>query len=183
MNVEQKKVLENLEKTRNIFWNIPKNTAEFLQMLIHGLQAKKVLEIGTSNGYSGIFLASALAQHDGLLYTVESHHERFFSAQENFKQAGLEKFIKQIYGHAPEILSEITEIFDLVFIDATKMEYKSYFQAFASKIKKYGIIVADNCITHAKDLHNFMEFIKTNADFQSCILPFDNGLLMSIKIG
>lgn len=183
------RVLEDLEKTAGSFWNVPRSTGSFLNIITRAIKAKKVLEVGTSNGYSGIFLAEALSHNQGTLYTVESHKERFALAAANFKKAGLDSHIEQILGHAPEVFvdfakrREAQEGFDVIFIDATKMEYKSYLEALMPFLKPEGVLVADNCLSHKSELEDFLEFTQKSPFLQSTLLPFDNGLMLCLKTG
>ncbi len=173
--------LEEVRKGAVPFWNVPQTTALFLHMMVRVTQAKKVLEIGTSNGYSGIHLAEALSHNQGVLYTVESHAERFKIAGQNFQRAGLTPFIKQIFGHAPEILPEVNEVLDLIFLDATKLEYKSYLEVLIPKLRSGGVMIADNCVSHRKELGEFFKLVEEAPELESVLLPFDSGLLMAIK--
>jgi len=193
------RVLNELDLKRPNYWNVPRSTGEFLYELVRILDARRILEIGTSNGYSGIFLASALKslgerrsalEDEGLgvvgkLFTVESHQERFEEARENFGRAGLSEYVWQVRGHAPEVLLEggdeglRSEFFDLVFIDATKMEYESYLEAVLPVLRPGGLIVADNCLSHAEDLGEFFEYVREHMN--GYLLPLDNGLLFISK--
>lgn len=178
--------LEAVKRGRVKFWNIPKSSAEFLNKLILLAKCKRVLEIGTSNGYSGIYLAEALSHTEGLLYTIESHEGRFDLARENFKKSGLENYVKQVFGHAPEIFDSLHKDldlpWDLIFIDATKIEYVSYLDGLLPKLRVGGVMVADNCISHGKGLGPFFDFVDSQKNLRSVLLPFDNGLLMAVKI-
>ena len=174
-------ILKNLEKTSEQFWNIPQTTAQFLHIVVRSTNAKKILEIGTSNGYSGIYFAEALSHVNGRLYTIESHKKRFELARYNFEQSGLTPFIQQIFGHAPEILSQIEETFDLIFLDATKMEYKSYIEVLLPKLKPGGLIISDNAISHSKAMKDYTDFINTQQNLENTLLPIDNGLMISYK--
>ena len=152
-----------------------------LQMMVMVTQATKVLEIGTSNGYSGIHFAKVLSHTGGILYTVESHKERFEMARNNFQRAGVDHCIRQIFGHAPEILSSLDGPFDIVFIDATKYEYKSYFEIIWPLLRKGGVCIADNCSSHASELEEFFHLIQLRAKANSVLLPFDNGVMVLVK--
>ena len=184
------------------FWNVPRTTAEFLGLMVRICAARKVLQIGTSNGYSGLFMAEALSHSKGLLYTVESNRSRFEAAAENFRKSGLEDYIRQVLGHAPEVFvgaesgyakgnladGRVSRVelsrerdFDLVFIDATKNEYLSYLEAVLSKVRPGGLIIADNCISHRGELGEFFGFVDGRRDLESVLLPFDNGLLAIFK--
>jgi len=172
-------------------WNVPRTTAEFLAMMVRACGARKVLEIGTSNGYSGLFMAEALSHGGGLLYTVESNRARYEEAARNFTEAGLSSVVRQVLGHAPEVLRESGGIpragtlaeerdFDFVFMDATKNEYLSHLEAVLPKLRKGGLIVADNCVSHRAELDGFFRFVEGRDDLKSVLLPFDSGLMVMI---
>jgi predicted O-methyltransferase YrrM len=164
-------LLLQLEKTANKFWNVSREAGEFLYTFTRAINAKNVLEIGTSNGYSGIFLAQACKK----LYTVESHAKRFALATQTFKKAKLTHKIKQVKGHAPEILPSIRAKFDLAFFDATKYEHESYLKAVLPKINKGGYIIVDNVESHAPA---FKSFIAKTKKFSPFYVPIDAGLLI-----
>ena len=107
------KVLLELEKTRKEFWNIDRNTANFLNMLIKIHNSKNVLEIGTSNGYSGIWLADALRHTGGKLTTIEFWDKRRSVAMDNFKKCGLDDII--------DALTKMIEPFMLIVIGSIVM--------------------------------------------------------------
>ena len=176
------KILQELEKTRSQFWNVNKIVGNFLNLLIKANGYKTVLEIGTSNGYSGIWITEALKQTKGHLYTIESHKkERFGLAQKNFKKANVEKFVTQILGHAPEAIPLKPKMFDLVFIDATKYEYPLYFEAIKNRIKKGGAAVADNTTSHRTELLQFFKIIKKNKSFAWTEFSTGSGFFVGIK--
>lgn len=173
--------LEMLKDKTSGFWNVPRTTAIFLQMMVMVTRATKVLEIGTSNGYSGIYLAEALSHTGGHLYTVESHKQRFEMARENFKRSGLQDHIQQIFGHAPEILHALSGPFDLIFLDATKNEYQSYLENVWPLLQEGGVCIADNCTSHADELADFFSAIRSRNDMEHILLPWDNGLMVLVK--
>lgn len=196
MNQDIFKVLERLEEVpgrKEKFWNVPRETGNFLNMLVRASGARKVLEIGTSNGYSGLWFAEALSHTGGKLYTVESHRERFELARKNVEEAGAENVVRQIFGHAPEIFSQPDFLdlmaedggageFDLVFLDATKMEYRSYLDAVEPLLRKDGLLVADNVVSHRDELENFFAAVQKNREFRSVTLPLGSGLLVALKL-
>ena len=181
MHPKIKSLLISLDRTREKYWNISSETAQFLNLLIKDRKYKTVLEIGSSNGYSGIWMAEALSHTNGHLYTIESNEERFDAAAENFKSSGLSKYITQILGHAPEDFPQALDPLDLAFFDATKSEHQSYFHTIAPHIKKGGIIITDNTITHRKDLLPFINSIKSDPEWQSTELKLGDGILLSVK--
>lgn len=179
---QQQEVLSELEKTSKDFWNISSRTANFLNMLIQISGAKKGIEVGTSNGYSGIWLASAFKETGGHLTTIEFYENRINLALENFKKCSLENFITVKQGSAKEILEAIDEDFDFVFLDADKSEYVKYFEIINSGLKKGAIITADNITSHSEKVAPFVEKIKADSNYQVEILDLPAGLLVAYKI-
>ena len=181
MNAQASKVLRELEITADEYWNVPRTSAEFLNFLVRLIGAKRVLEVGTSNGYSGLWLAEALSSTDGRLWTVESHEGRFEEADKNFERAGLSGYVELIKGHAPEVLGDIEGEFDMVFLDATKGEYVDFAEVLVPRMRSGGLLVADNCTTHAEELREFMAYVRDDSRLESILLPFDHGLMLCIK--
>lgn len=177
MGEKVEKTLRKLEKTGHEFWIIPRETGEFLNKTIRENNIKCVLEVGTSIGYSGIWMAEALSHTGGKLYTLESHNERFEKAKNHFEEAGLTRYIKQLKGHAPDI--EIPDIFDMLFLDATKVEYVSYIKTFLFHMRKGGIIIADNAISHRKELAEYEKFIFNSPQLKSELKELGTGLFIS----
>jgi len=169
--------LKKLEGTGKQFWIISHETGEFLNRLIRKKNVKRVLEIGTSIGYSGIWIAEALSSTNGKLYTMESHNERFNKAKKHFQEAGLTKYITQFKGHAPDI--EIPNMIDLLFLDATKIEYVSYIKTFLFHMKKGGIIIADNAISHREALKEYEKYIFNSPQLESRLVEIGSGLFIS----
>lgn len=183
-NILQK--LQALPDRQNKFWNVSPDTGNLLNMFTRMLQAQTVLEIGTSNGYSGIWFAEALSHTGGKLYTIESHKERFALARQHFEEAGVLPFVEQLFGHAPEIFS--TDEFkrlglscDMIFLDATKMEYASYFENVAPLLKAGGLLVADNVQSHRDDLEEFVALVRKQEGFRVVELSMGAGLLLAYK--
>lgn len=174
--------LESLNE-REKYWNVSRSIGVLLSTFVKMLNARMVLEIGTSSGYSGILLAEALSHTGGMLYTVESHAKRFEVARDSFERAGIGEFVTQVKGHAPEILEEIDAdvVFDMVFLDATKMEYQQYLHAVLPRLRKGGLIVADNIASHQESVQPFVEEVERTENIQHFFLPLDSGLLLCFK--
>lgn len=181
MKPEIKKVLQKLEaeaeKEQNPYWIISRETGRFLNELVIKNDVKRALEVGTSIGYSGIWLAEALTRTGGKLYTIESHEGRFEKAKKNFNDAGLTDYVVQLKGHAPDV--EANEMFDLLFLDGTKSEYVNYLVAFLFHMKKGGIIAADNALTHEKELAPYRDYIFNSPHLESKLIKEGNGIYFS----
>jgi len=176
-------VLKSLEETQKEFWNISRVTAEFLNVLIRQEKAKNVLEIGTSNGYSGIWLAKALKETGGKLTTIEYWAKRLDVAKENFKICGVDDVVETIQGSALEILESLPEdyIIDIAFIDANKSEYVKYFEIIDKHLKPGGIIACDNVLSHEAKCQPFIDAINSNPNYENVILNLPAGLSLGHK--
>lgn len=184
MNPHIKSLLTELEKTSLLFWNIPPETGLFLNQIIRTTNTKQILEIGTSNGYSAIWMAEALAQTKGHLYTIESHKKhRHPEAQKNFAKAGksIAQRITLILGHAPEALPPKPTTFDIIFLDATKDEHTDYLKAILPRTRKGSIIITDNAISHKKELKLYLNTLNKTKNLETILLPIGSGLLISTR--
>ena len=171
------------EKTQKQFWNISRVTAEFLYTLIRTKKCKNVLEIGTSNGYSGIWLAKALKEPDGRLTTIEFYDKRLDVAKENFKICGVEDIITPLQGSAMMHLEYLPEDFkiDFAFVDANKSEYIKYFQIIDKHLVSGGIISCDNVLSHEEKCKPFIDAINAHPNYENVVLPLPAGLSLAIK--
>ena len=177
-------VLNELEKTQKEFWNISRVTAEFLYNLIVESKSKSVIEIGTSNGYSGIWIGKALKKTGGKLTTIEFYDKRLDVAKENFKKCGVADVINPRQGDAATILEYLPQNFeiDFAFVDAAKREYIKFFHLIAPHLKVGGYIACDNVISHANKVQDFLDDIDKNPDYENVILPLPAGLSLAKKI-
>ncbi len=179
-------VLDSLDKTREDFWNVDNESANFLNLLVKISNAKNALEIGTSNGYSAIWLAQALKETNGKLTTIEFWDNRLNSAIENFKKTKFNDIIETKLGQAVMILEEMAysdnpPVFDFVFIDANKSEYIKYFKLIHKMLSHGGIIAADNILSHYKKVLPYVEAVTSHPEYQSQLIPLDTGILVSYK--
>jgi predicted O-methyltransferase YrrM len=166
---------------------------KFLQMISCMMQPKYVLEIGTFTGYSALCLAEGL-QPDGELHTIEMRENDANSAAGFFKKS---KFSKQLHlhiGDAIQIIGELDHLWDLVFVDADKVNYIDYFNRVLPKVRQGGIILADNVLFHgqvleeeikgknAKAIQAFNEFVASRNDVEKLMLPVRDGLYLIRKL-
>ncbi len=166
---------------------------QVLTMLSKMIQPENILEIGTFTGYSAICLAKGL-QKNGKLITIEINDELESIATTYFKKAGLTNSIEQRIGEATQIIPKLNRTFDLVFIDADKRDYTTYFNLVFEKVKPGGYIIADNTLWNGKvvetpasdDLQTkeiiaFNTFIKNNNRVEKVILPLRDGMTIIRK--
>jgi predicted O-methyltransferase YrrM len=161
------------------FASIPPSTGEWLYNLALKSKAKRILEIGSSVGYSTLWLAKAAVQTQGQIWATEINQGRIKLGKEHFQMAGVEKLVTYVTNDASELLKNWHgDFFDFIFIDAFKKDYLKYFDLASKFLEQNGIIVFDNVISHQEDLKEFLEQIKNNPDFVSEIIDKDNGLLV-----
>lgn len=177
-------VLTELEKTQKNFWNISRVTGEFLYTLIKSAGCKNVVEVGTSNGYSGIWIGKALKETGGHLTTIEFWEKRFSIAQKNFETCDVDKNITIVQGSACDVLKELPEDFeiDFAFVDANKKEYIDYFELIHPHLKVGGFIACDNVLSHEEKTKSFIDAINEHPDYENVVLNLPAGLSLGRKI-
>ena len=183
-DVTTQNILKDLEKTQKEFWNISRTTAEFLYNLIVDSKSKNVIEVGTSNGYSGIWIAKALKKTGGKLTTIEFYDKRLDIAKENFKKCGVNDVIETRKGDAATILEYLPKDYkvDFAFIDANKAQYIKFFRFIDPHMLKGGYIACDNILSHYKKVIPFLDDIGTNPNYENVILPLPAGLSLARKL-
>ena len=176
-------LMAELEKTQHDFWNIPRKTGVILNMFIKMMGAKNALEIGTSNGYSGLWLSKALKKTGGKLTTIEFYEKRQSIAIENFKTCGVFDIITPIQGSACDVIRNFDNDvkFDFVFIDASKREYVDYFRLIKPHLTSKCLITADNITSHAEKVQTFVDAVDADNEFQYEILELPGGLLVAYR--
>jgi predicted O-methyltransferase YrrM len=122
-------VLKRLEKTAKQYTNIAPENGQFLSILIRSIRAQNVLEVGTSNGYSTIWLAAALEETGGRLITLEFNPKRAEDAHTYINEAGLDEIVEIRVGNALDEIPKCDATFDLVFLDAQKDEYRKHLKS------------------------------------------------------
>ncbi|MHA1629434.1 MAG: O-methyltransferase [Candidatus Heimdallarchaeota archaeon] len=162
--------------------NITPDVGLFLNILIKATKAKNILEIGTSNGYSTIWLGLAAKENNGQVVTLEVDPRKINMARANLERAGLSDVVLIIEGDAKETIKILDKKFDFVFIDAEKEDYKTYFDLIFPKLQVGGLIVADNVVSHAEQLKSYVEHVRSNPKTQSVLLPIGRGEEVTLKI-
>ncbi|MEW6156841.1 MAG: O-methyltransferase [Verrucomicrobiota bacterium] len=170
-DAELQKLLEELESSQAQFYNVPRKDGEFLSLLTKIARARQILEIGTANGYSAIWLSLALQETGGQLTTIEIQPQLVRAAKENLKRARLDHLVHFREGDAHQVVTQLDGPFDLVFIDAELGGKMDYFQKiFPKKLRAGGLIVCHNAITYRSAMQDYLDFIKAHPDFDTVIL-------------
>ena len=163
---------------------------QLLKMFCRMIGARRVLEIGTYTGYAAISLAEGL-EEDGIVYTIDINDEIEDIAREYIRKSGLEERIRFLLGDACDLIPDLAETFDLVFIDADKRQYPEYYRLIFDKLKPGGIIVADDVLWEGKVLTDkdaqtrgimaFNDLVAGDERVEKLILPVRHGLMLILK--
>jgi caffeoyl-CoA O-methyltransferase len=150
--------------------NLDASEGAFLRDLVVKLGAKRVLEVGTSTGYSGIWMAMGLRGTGGKLITIEYNQGRYDSARENFRAVGLSEIIDARLGDALEEVPKVPGPLDLVFLDARQTDNLKYFEIVSPKVRRGGIIVAHNVKSHPQLMAGFLARIQSDPSVKTEIV-------------
>ncbi len=137
-------VLEEAQKNGSTYLNVPAADGRMLRLLAETMSARRVVELGTSTGLSGLWFALALQNTGGSLTTFEYDAGRAATARGHFKQAGVEQLVTVVEGDAHQTISRLKEPIDLLFIDADKEGYVDYLTRLAPLVRPGGLILAHN---------------------------------------
>ena len=172
---------QTVERPRRML-NITRDTGEFLAILVRATLARRVLEIGTSNGYSTLWLAEAARAVGGSVTTVEASAFKARLAQENFSRSGLAARIELILDDAGRVLSRSeSAVFDLVFLDSERKEYPGWWADVRRVLRPGGLLVVDNATSHEAEMAPFVALVRADAQFVSTLVPVGNGEFVAVK--
>jgi len=152
-----------------------------LRILVEAVNAKHVVEIGTSQGYSGLWICLGLLTTNGKLTTFEISPQKIVLAKATFQRAGVENIVTVVEGDAHETINKLNEPIDIFFIDAEKSGYADYLKKLLPLIRPGGLILADN-VNKPENFPEFIQAISTNPDLETVGLDmFTTGISISIK--
>jgi caffeoyl-CoA O-methyltransferase len=167
--------LPSSQRTRNV----ERETGRWLALLVRATNARQLLEIGSSNGVSTIWLAAAARQIGGRVTGTEILPERAAEANRNLADAGLDAVARVVAGDARATVVSLPGPFDLVFIDAEKDDYVDHFEAIVDRVGIGGLILADNVISH--DLSSYQAMLRSRSDVETVTIPIDRGVEFTLK--
>ncbi|MDA0163304.1 class I SAM-dependent methyltransferase [Solirubrobacter ginsenosidimutans] len=162
--------------------NVEPETAELLGVLVRAMSATRVLEVGTSNGYSTIWLGDAAEAVGGSVISLEIEADRTAQAASNLTEAGVKEFVDLRTQDAAEALASFADAaFDLIFLDAERPLYAGYWPDLIRILRPNGLLVVDNTLSHAKDLVEFSELVYASEQVTSTLLTVGAGVLLIVK--
>lgn len=166
--------------------SVGRSTGTLLNLLAKGLQARSILELGTSYGYSGVWLAEAARETGGRVITTDLIAEKSAYARKKLERVGLARFVDFRVGDVLQILRELSGPFDFVLLDVWKDLYVPCFDLFHSKLSPGAIVVADNMTYPESARENaeaYRRRVRESRRFDSVLLPVGSGIEVSRLIG
>jgi predicted O-methyltransferase YrrM len=169
-----------------------RHQGKFLEIFSIVLKPRRILEVGTFTGFSALCLAKGL-QPDGKLHTIELREEDATTARANFNGSNFSQQIILHTGNALQIIPQLNETWDLVFIDADKTGYLAYYNLILPMVRSGGVVLADNVLFHgevleeplkgknAKAISEFNEFVRNDKRVEHVLLTIRDGLMLIIK--
>ncbi|HGM7337091.1 TPA: O-methyltransferase [Stenotrophomonas maltophilia] len=162
--------------------NITPQTGEFLSVLVRFGATRRVLEIGTSNGYSTLWLAEAAAAINGHVTTLEYAEDKVAMARATFARSGLAGRITLVHADAGQWLAQAAEAsLDLLFLDSDREQYAGWWPQLRRVLRPGGLLVVDNAISHAVQMEPLRALLAADEAFSTSLVPVGNGELLAVR--
>jgi caffeoyl-CoA O-methyltransferase len=179
-----RKVLDSMEPNIGRYWSTPRKDAEYLSVMVKATRATQVLEVGTSQGYSAIWMALGLEETGGRLTTIEIDPARHDVARRNVNDAGLADRITLIRGDAHREIPRLKGPFDFVFLDADKDGMVDYFRKlYPARLAPGAMLAVHNAVTEAGDMRQYTEMLRKHPEFDTVLVSatMDDGICLSYR--
>jgi predicted O-methyltransferase YrrM len=161
--------------------NVEPETAELLGVLVRAIRARRVLEIGTSNGHSTLWLADAVQNTGGRVQTLDIDPRRTQLAIANLERAGLGDLVDcRTVGAARALAEHPDAAWDLIFLDAEREEYSGYWTNLRRTLAPGGTMVVDNAISHSAELTGFNRLLEADSRLTGALVPVGAGLIIAV---
>jgi caffeoyl-CoA O-methyltransferase len=170
-------VLDQMRSSGDVYLEVPVADGRMLRLMAEAMGAKQALEIGTSTGYSGLWLCLGLQKTGGKLTTYEIDPGRAADARRHFKEAGVDQIVTVVEGDAHQKLKEHKEMVDLVFIDADKGGYVDYLKQIRPLLRPGGVILAHN----TGQVPDYINAVTSSPDLETVFYTQGGGMSMTLK--
>jgi len=175
---------QRVSERRYKLLNLERPTAELIWLLLQSTRRKSVLEIGTSNGYSTIWLAEALRRTpDARFVSIERFPEKLAQARQNLERAGLLSMVELIEGDATEIVRSLPPHFDCVFFDADRVSAPTQLEMLLPRLTSDALLLADNVLLHPQEVAEYRAMVEGLPGFIWTVAPVGKGLHIAWRRG
>ena len=164
-------------KAGELYANVPASDGRMLRLLAESVNAKSVVEIGTSTGLSGMWFSIALQRTGGKLTTFELDAKRAALARKHFQQAGVDRVVTIVEGDAHQNITKLKDPIDVVFIDAEKEGYVDYLNKLLPLVRPGGLILAHN----VNMIADYMKLVHSKQDLDTVVYTAGGGLAVTLK--
>ena len=179
-----RRLLDEMDAKGYRFWSVPRKDGEFLHLLVKATRSQNVLELGTSHGYSAVWMGLGLEETGGRLTSIEIDGERYELARRHLSEAGLSQRVTLIRGDAHGEVKKLEGPFDFVFMDADKEGQVDYFnRLYPKKLVPGGMLAVHNAIRQATSMKDYLKMIQKHPDFDTVIVSatMDDGFCLSYR--
>jgi len=163
--------------------NVTRDSGRLLWILVQAMGATRILEVGTSNAFSTIWLADAVRSTGGRVTTLELDSDKIALARANLATAGLEQQVEIVEGRAADTIASLPGPFDVVFLDADRPSYAAYLELVLPKLRSGGLLIADNATSHADELEDYLRRVRSHPRLFALTVPIGNGEQIALKLG
>lgn len=163
--------------------NLEPETAQLLSFLVRSSKRTRILEIGTSNGYSTSWLAWSAQQTGGRLTSIDREPQKHVLADANLRRAGLRELVELRCGDATEIVAVLSGPFDCIFFDADRYSAPAQFQLLLPKLTPDALLLADNALSHPQEIAGYLAALDALPAFEKMVIPVGKGLSVAYRAG
>ena len=163
------------------YLNLEAETAQAMILVLKIAKVRNLLEIGTSNGYSAIWIASALAPYGGRMTSIEKDLQKHHLAHENLSRAGLLPYVNLLLGDATEIIASLSGPFDCIFFDADRISAPRQLDLLLPKLSSSALLLADNALSHPGEIAGYLERIELLDQTSHAVLKIGKGLSIAYR--
>jgi predicted O-methyltransferase YrrM len=161
--------------------NLEPASANLISILVRASGVTRGIEVGTSNGYSTIWLAWSLAPANGRIISIDRNPDKHAMARENLKRAGFDNRVELRTGDAVEIIRGLAGPFDLVFLDADRRKFPEILELLLPKLARKVLLIADNVLSHPEEIAEYLKAISNRQDFEHTTVPVGKGLSIAYR--
>lgn len=163
--------------------NLEPETAQLLSFLVRSSKRTRILEIGTSNGYSTSWLAWSAQQTGGRLTSIDREPQKHVLADANLRRAGLRELVELRCGDATEIVAALSGPFDCIFFDADRYSAPAQLQLLLPKLTPDALLLADNALSHPQEIAGYLAALDALPAFEKMVIPVGKGLSVAYRAG